>query len=125
MYVIDNATIAPTGLPGITHRTLASGADGLRSLSVWLQTIDPGAATPPHRHDCDEVVVVLAGRGDLHVDGGVESFGPGQTIVLPAEIEHQIVNSGEEPLYTLAAFAATPVGVVLPDGTPRPRPSSR
>jgi quercetin dioxygenase-like cupin family protein len=122
MYVIDHATIAPTGLPGITHRTLASGADGLRSLSVWLQTIDPGAATPPHRHDCDEVVVVLAGRGELHVDGGVESFGPGQTIVLPAEVEHRIVNSGEAPLCTLAAFAATPVGVVLPDGTPFPLP---
>ena len=118
MHVIDNATIAPTGLPGITHRTLASGADGLRSLSVWLQTMEPGAATPPHRHDCDEVVVILAGRGELHVGGKVQAFGPQQTIVLPADVDHRIVNSGDEPLLTLAAFAATPVGVVLPDGTP-------
>jgi len=122
MYVIDNAAVATTGLPGITHRTLASHADGLRSLSVWLQTIEPGAATPPHRHDCDEVVVILAGRGELHVDGRVQGFGPEQTIVLPAGVDHQIVNSGDEPLSTLAAFAATPVGVVLPDGTPFPLP---
>jgi len=118
MHVIDNASIAPTGLAGITHRTLASRADGLRSLSVWLQTMEPGAATPPHRHDCDEVVVVLAGRGELHVGGEVRPFGPEQTIVLPAEVDHRIVNSGTEPLRTLAALAATPVGVILPDGTP-------
>lgn len=118
MHVVDNASIGTTGLPGITHRTLASHADGLRSLSVWLQTMEPGAATPPHRHDCDEVVVVLAGRGELHIDGTVRAFGPQQTLVLPAETDHRIVNSGTEPLCTLAAFAATPVGVVLPDGTP-------
>jgi mannose-6-phosphate isomerase-like protein (cupin superfamily) len=118
MYVVDHASIAATGLPGITHRTLASHADGLGSLSVWMQTLDPGAATPPHRHDCDEVVVVLAGRGELHIAGEVQPFGPDQTIVLPAEVDHQIVNSGDEPLRTLAAFAATPVRVVLPDGTP-------
>ncbi|MBK9245017.1 MAG: cupin domain-containing protein [Burkholderiales bacterium] len=122
MYVIDNARIAPTGLPGIAHRTLASGADGLRSLSVWLQTMEPGAATPPHRHDCDEVVVVLAGRGELRVAGEVQAIGADQTIVLPAGVDHQIVNSGDEPLRTLAAFAATPVGVALPDGTPFPLP---
>lgn len=122
MYIVDNATIAATGLPGITHRTLASHADGLRSLSVWLQTIDPGGATPPHRHDCDEVVLVLAGQGELHVGGEVQKFGPDQTIVLPAEVDHQIVNSGDEPLRTLAAFAATPVRVLMPDGTPFPLP---
>ena len=48
----------------------------------------------------------------------MQPFGPDQTIVLPAEVDHQIVNSGDQPLLTLAAFAATPVGVVLPDGTP-------
>ncbi len=122
MYIVDNAAITTTALPGITHRTLASRADGLTSLSVWMQTIEPGAATPPHRHDCDEVVVILAGRGRLHIGGEVQPFGPDQTIVLPAEVDHQIVNSGDAPLRTLAAFAATPVQVLLPDGTPFPLP---
>jgi mannose-6-phosphate isomerase-like protein (cupin superfamily) len=122
MYVIDNARIAPTGLPGIVHRTLASRADGLNSLSVWMQTMAPGAATPPHRHDCDEVVVVLAGRGEVHIAGQVQAIGPNQTLVLPAEVDHQIVNTGDEPLQTLAALAATPVQVTLPDGSRFPLP---
>lgn len=117
MYVIDNAKIAPTGLPGIVHRTLASRADGLSSLSVWTQTMEPGAATPPHHHDCDEVVVVLAGRGEVRIAGEAHPIGPDQTLVLPAEVDHQIVNTGDEPLRTLAALAATPVRVTLPDGS--------
>ena len=48
-------------LPGIDHLTLAGGAQGLSSLSVWQQSIDAGEATPPHRHDCEEVVVVGEG----------------------------------------------------------------
>ena len=31
-----------------------------------------GAATPPHRHDCDEVVLCQAGHGELHLDGEVK-----------------------------------------------------
>jgi quercetin dioxygenase-like cupin family protein len=122
MHVIDNRSLVATGLPGISHRTLASGADGLRALSVWSQTIAPGAATPPHRHDCDEVVVVSAGRGELRVDGSVQAFGPDCTIVLPANVEHQIVNSGAEPLSIVAVLSATPVQVLLPDGSPLPLP---
>lgn len=122
MNVIDNASIAPAALPGLSHRTLAGGANGLRSLSVWSQTIDPGAATPPHRHDCEEVVIVSAGCGELHLNGRVQHFGPNSTIVLPANIEHQIVNSGSEPLRILAALSMTPVEVYLPDGSPLPLP---
>jgi mannose-6-phosphate isomerase-like protein (cupin superfamily) len=122
MNVIRNAEIAPAGLPGLVHRTLASQADGLRSLSVWSQTIAPGAATPPHLPDCEEVVVVCAGRGELLIDGGVQPFGPDCTIVLPANVEHQIRNRGDEPLVILAALSATPVQVHLPDGSRLPLP---
>jgi hypothetical protein len=33
-------------------------------------------------------------------------------------MDHQIFSDGPEPLECIAAFAATPVAVVLPDGTP-------
>jgi len=107
MYVIDNASITPAGLTGLSHRTLAGSANGLRALSVWSQTIEPGA-----------------GRGELHIDGSVQPFGPDCTIVLPANVEHQIVNSGNEPLKIVAALSMTPVQVHLPDGSPLPLPWS-
>jgi quercetin dioxygenase-like cupin family protein len=50
---------------------------------VWRQTLAPGAATPPHRHDCDEVVLCLSGWGEVHSDGAVQRFGADCTVVLP------------------------------------------
>jgi mannose-6-phosphate isomerase-like protein (cupin superfamily) len=32
---------------------------------VWLETVSAGQRTPVHRHSCEEVFVVLKGRGTL------------------------------------------------------------
>lgn len=117
MYVVDNASLQPAALPGIEHRTLAGQPLGMRQLSVWQQTIAAGQATPPHRHECEEVVVVTEGSGELHIAGKVERFAANQTLLLPPGIDHQIVNTGSGPLRMTAAFAETPVRTCLPDGT--------
>ena len=57
------------------------------------------------------------GRGELHVDGRVYRFGPGDTVTLPRDVLHQLFSVGDEPLRTLAVLAATPVEVRLPDGS--------
>lgn len=117
MYVLDQPAPSPTPLPGVHHATWAGAREGLSSLSLWRQSIDPGGATPPHSHTCDEIVLCLAGHGEVHIDGQVHRFGPDQTVVLPAGVPHQIFNTGDEPLQTTAVFAATPVPVALPDGS--------
>lgn len=116
MNVIEQERPGPTPLPGIAHTTYAGRADGLTQLSLWRQTLAPGAGTPLHRHDCDEVVLCLAGRGELQVDGRIERFGADSTVVLPAHGEHRLCNVGDEPLELLGIFAATPVVTRTPDG---------
>ncbi len=118
MTVIANATIAHQSLPGLQHQTLANADHGLAHLSLWRQTMAPGAATPPHRHDCEEVVLIESGSGELHLGGKTLAFGPDSTLVIPRNVDHQIFNTGTEPIVCVAAFAATPVVVVLPDGQP-------
>lgn len=122
MHVLQNAERQKAQLPGIDHLTLAGAAQGLSRLSVWRQAMDPGSATPPHQHDCEEVVLVLEGSGELHMDGRVTAFGPDTTLVLPPNVPHQIFNTGSVPLLTVAAFSSTPVGTFLPDGEPIPLP---
>jgi quercetin dioxygenase-like cupin family protein len=122
VYVHANAKRPAAALPGLDHRTLAGQADGLAHLSVWRQSIAPGAATPPHRHDCEEVVLVDAGCGELRIDGEAHAFGPDSTLVIPRNADHQIVNTGSEPLRLTAAFSVSPVVVHLPDGQPFPLP---
>ena len=118
MQIIDHACQPRAHLPGIEHRTLACADDGLATLSLWQQSLDASAATPPHRHDCEEVVVVTAGCGTLHLGDEVRAFGPGMTLVIPRGVEHQIVATGPGALELIAAFGATPVGTFAPDGAP-------
>lgn len=116
MYVIDQARPEPAAIPGISHATWAGHDDGVAQLSLWRQSMAPGAATPPHRHDCDEVVLCEAGEGEVTIDGVVHRFRAGQTIVLPKGLLHQIFNTGTVTMETLGIFGASPVGTTLPDG---------
>lgn len=118
MPVIEQPGLAPTPIPGIAHSTWAGAADGLQQLSVWRQTLAPGAATPPHCHPCDEVVLCLSGWGEVHEDGQPpQRFGPDHTVLLPRDRVHQIFATGPLPLELIGVFAATPVPVALPDGS--------
>ncbi len=122
MQVIEQTRPEPTPIPGVAHVTWAGRAEGLSQLSVWRQTLAPGGATPPHRHDCDEVVLCLAGWGEVHSNGRVLRFGADSTVVLPRGQVHQLFNVGPLPLETLGLFAATPVPTHLPDGQALPLP---
>lgn len=116
MHVLAQHRPEPTPIPGVRHATWASAEHGLSQLSLWRQTLAPGAATPPHGHDCDEVVLCLQGQGEVQVGGATHSFGPDSTVVLPRGSLHQIFNTGADPLEIVGIFAATPVGTHLPDG---------
>jgi mannose-6-phosphate isomerase-like protein (cupin superfamily) len=116
MQILTNHTPNPTPIPGIEHVTLAGSHTGLRHLSLWKQSMSAGNATPPHRHACEEVVLCTAGAGELHAGGRVQQFYAGQTIVIPAGIDHQLLSIGPGPLETIAAFAMTPVLTTTPQG---------
>lgn len=118
MTVIAQPLPAPTPIDGIAHATWAGAADGLSQLSLWRQSIAAGGCTPPHRHDCDEVVLCLAGHGELRHAGRCESFAAGATVVLPRDRVHQIASVGPGPLEVIGIFGASPVPTRQPDGVP-------
>lgn len=116
MPILNHSAIEKLALPGIVHQTVAGPRDGLKHMEVWLQTMAPGAVTPVHRHDCEEVVVVLEGSGILELEGKKEPFGPGSTLIVPPNAVHQISNTGEGAIRLLAALATAPVTVETADG---------
>jgi len=116
MYVIEQASPSAAAIPGVAHATWAGHDEGVDQISIWRQTLEAGAATPPHRHECDEVVLCQAGFGELHVAGEVHRFGPGSTLILPRGRDHQIFNTGAAAMEIVGIFGASPVATYLPDG---------
>lgn len=116
MAVKDNAAIDFHNLPGLEHQSLAGPQDGLKGMEVWMQTITAGSATPVHRHDCEEVIVVLRGSGTCMIDGEISEFGPNSTLILPANSVHQICNSGDDDMFIIASLGMAPVRVETADG---------
>jgi quercetin dioxygenase-like cupin family protein len=96
----------------VSQQTIIEHAAGALPLR---QSMAPGSATPVHQHDCEEVVLVLSGSGEVRANGTATPFGPDSTLVLPPRVAHESVNTGDSPLVTVAVFSATPVGTFTPN----------
>lgn len=104
-----NDAIPSFTIPGITHKTLAGPQHGIRGYEVWEQWIEPHQATPVHRHDCQEVIVIYSGRAEVFLDGERFECGPDSTIRVPANAVHQVNNISDEVMHLIATLGMSPV----------------
>jgi oxalate decarboxylase/phosphoglucose isomerase-like protein (cupin superfamily) len=84
----------------------AENTDGT-AVSLMHVVLLPGEGHVRHNHpDSDEILYILAGRGEQMVDD-TDTFavGPGQAVFIPAAAFHSTVNTGWEPLVLLAIYA--------------------
>jgi mannose-6-phosphate isomerase-like protein (cupin superfamily) len=93
----DGSTIRELcGLPtgGTVNQSLAEAA------------LEPGQATDRHHHaETEEIYFVLAGSGEMELEGERAQVGPGDAVPIPSGAWHQIRNNGEEPLRFLCCCA--------------------
>lgn len=76
--------------PGIHVHTVV-GATG----SVSFGAFDSGTVSPPHHHTREQVDVGLSKDPfELAIGSNVESLGFGAGVILPANVQHSIVNKG-------------------------------
>lgn len=122
MAIVRHDALPVHRLPGIVHRTVAGHAQNVAGMEVWHQVLAPGAETPVHRHQGDEVIVVLSGSGRVTLAGETQEFSAGSTLIVPSDVVHQIVNTGSQDMTLIAALAAAPVRVRTADGEPLPVP---
>ncbi|KAL6623319.1 hypothetical protein ACP70R_033198 [Stipagrostis hirtigluma subsp. patula] len=112
------------GREGFSHITVAGAlAHGTKEVEVWLQTFSPGKRTPIHRHSCEEVFIVLKGKGTLLLGSSSLKY-PGQpqeipvfqnsTFSIPVNDPHQIWNSDEhEDLQVLVIISRPPIKIFI------------
>ena len=108
--------------PNTTWRALgAAGEDGRRcNAAVILERVAPGDRIPLHRHDTDEVIVVVEGGGQYHLDGVEEPVGPGDVVFVPAGTAHGTVNDRAVPLHLHAFFPSSRIRMEMLDRNPAP-----
>jgi mannose-6-phosphate isomerase-like protein (cupin superfamily) len=83
---------------------LPTGGTSLQSLAE--ATLEPGQATERHYHaQAEEIYFVLAGSGQMELDGESAEVGPGDAVPIPPRGRHQIRNTGSEPLRFLCCCA--------------------
>lgn len=78
----------------------------VRSQSLAEATLEPGEQTQRHYHaESEEFYFVLAGDGEMEIDGERAAVGPGDAILIPAGVWHQITAGSDSELRFLCCCA--------------------
>lgn len=85
------------GLVGDTYTILVGGGDTNGAYTLIDMHVPPGGGPPPHRHDFEEMFVVLDGEIEATFRGQTLMVRAGETISVPANAPHAFRNIGEHP----------------------------
>ena len=97
-----------------------SAEDGDQGLAVLMERCAVGDRIPLHRHDVDEVVIVVDGGGEYTLDGDVQHVESGDVIFIPAGTVHGTVNSRDTTLHLHAVFPSRRVRMEMIERNPAP-----
>lgn len=96
-YTFPHSDIKQFSMHGNFQKGLATKAMGSDKFEIWRSSIAVGSKTPIHCHDTQEVFILLKGEILAIIgDKQVRCVAPA-TLICPANIPHQLINSGQEP----------------------------
>ena len=100
----------PVPANGFVRCLLDSASTGAETpFAFGTQTVDPGCHVREHMHDLnEEVIFVIAGEGEAHVEGAIHPMRPNSCFFFPRNRPHSFHNTGSGPL--------TFVWCILPGG---------
>ncbi len=101
---LDGATTIQ--LPGGSWSRMVLTGESIPEIrsSLGYSVFRPGSATAPVSHEVEEVAFVVAGRGELRLDGAAVPFGPHDALFIPAKTWHAVANTGADDVVMVFAF---------------------
>ena len=120
-HVIRGSQAETFSVQGNHMTRLIAPSIGASEVMAWRATMDAGAASPPHRHDHEEIVVMLSGTLLAKIGEQEAVLTPGDACLIPASTLHQVINTGTDPCSMLITMQ---VGTrfLRPDGSETPAP---
>ena len=91
-----------------------------QTLILGIVEVDPHQHSPLHRHNCEEVYYVLAGRGEIESGDVRYPFEAGDAIFNRPNVAHRVFNTGEEPVRLVVVGGIMFVGLLPEWPTPGP-----
>jgi quercetin dioxygenase-like cupin family protein len=83
---------------GIGARVVIGKSDGANNFCMRIFEIAAGGHTPMHTHDWEHEMFIHSGSGELYGNGQWNQVKSGTVVFIPGREEHQLKNTGAEPL---------------------------
>jgi quercetin dioxygenase-like cupin family protein len=94
---------------GLTARVVIGQADGAENFCMRFFELSAGGFSPKHAHEWEHEIIIHSGKGEILCQAEWVPVTRGTVIFIPGQEEHQIKNTGEQPL----VFAC-----IIPSGPP-------
>jgi quercetin dioxygenase-like cupin family protein len=109
MPVVRTSDARRSSTPNATMTTFASPTLGGAEVALWQVEMVPGATGPLHWFDVEQVWTVLAGAARIELGDEPVDVGPGDTVVMPAELPRRV---HADPEAGFTAMVAAPGGAL-------------
>ena len=70
-----------------------------------LMSLRPGEEIGAEVHKVDQALYVVDGEGKVVLDGAGQDFTKGAIVVVPAGVEHNVINAGDEPMKLFTIYS--------------------
>jgi quercetin dioxygenase-like cupin family protein len=99
-------SVDPIDLPGGSwSRIMLSGTSVGAGTAFGVSSFAPGTTTALMTHESEELAYVVSGTGHLQMEDDVVPYTAGTALYIPAHVWHAVVNTGNEPVVMVFAFA--------------------
>lgn len=103
MYVkaldsVEKQQVTDPAALGASIRILIGQPDGAPNFAMRTLEIQPGGYTPHHSHAWEHEVFVVAGQGEVEIEGIVYPMVPESVVFVPPNLLHQFRNTGQNLL---------------------------
>ena len=85
--------------PGVERKAFSG-----EGATVSLNRLQPGHEPRPHAHPNEQIVYILQGQIDFHMEGQVIRLGPGGLLVIPPNVTHHGEVYGDVAVMNLDIF---------------------
>ena len=72
--------------------------------SLGYSVFTPGTELAPVKHETEEFAYVVAGSGELRLDGDAVAFAAGDALYIPAGVWHAVANTGDSEVLMVFGF---------------------